>query len=81
MRVSKELAMQLWRDVFGSDLWAVDCFGTWIYRDDYGDTQTTRIAEGKGKGLIMVGMLTIFPIARNAMNNYEPMLITSKNRA
>jgi len=78
MKVSRELARKLWKDVFGSDLWAVDCFGTWIYRDDYGDTQTTRIRpNGNGKRYNYGWDVDhIFPVARNgkdAMNNYEPM--------
>jgi hypothetical protein len=78
MKPSKELILKLWKDVFGTNLWAIDCFGTWIYRDDYGNTNTTRIRpNGNGKRYNYGWNIDhIFPISRNgkdAMNNYEPM--------
>ena len=42
MTISKDVAMKLWKDVFGDVKWAVDCYGTWIYRDDYGECESTR---------------------------------------
>lgn len=52
MSISNEKARKLWNDVYGENtLWASDCFGTWIYRDDHGDYQKTRIRpNGSGKG-------------------------------
>lgn len=42
--MEKELALKIWNSVFGKNtIWAQDCFGTWIYRDDYGDVKTTRV--------------------------------------
>jgi hypothetical protein len=78
MTVNRKLAIKLWNDVFGNVLWAQDCFGTWIYRDDYGDTETTRIRpNGDGKRYSYGWNVDhIFPLARNGkdvMNNYEPM--------
>ncbi len=35
MMVDKELAMKLWRDVYGDKKYAQDCFGTWMCRDAY----------------------------------------------
>ena len=34
--IGKENARRLWRAAFGDALWAQDCFGTWMYREDYG---------------------------------------------
>ncbi|MDR0832128.1 MAG: hypothetical protein LBM99_04465 [Bacillales bacterium] len=78
MSVNRELALKLWNDVYGNNLWVTDCFGTWIYRDDYGDINTTRIRpNGDGKRYNYGWNIDhIFPISRNgkdAMNNYEPM--------
>lgn len=46
MNIDRDVAMKLWRDAYGTALWARDCFGTYIYRDDYGDYETTRIRPG-----------------------------------
>lgn len=46
----RELAMKLWKDIFGNELWAQDCFGTWMYRDDYGDHEKTRNDRPEGTG-------------------------------
>ena len=51
MTIDKDLAMKLWSDIFGKDtLWAQDCFGTWMYRDDYGDHEKTRNNRPGGNG-------------------------------
>ena len=34
--VSEELALKVWKAAFGDALWAQDCFGTWMCREDYG---------------------------------------------
>ena len=50
MTIDKDLAMKLWGDVYGNVLWATDCFGTYIYRDDYGDYDKKRLRpNGTGK--------------------------------
>ena len=46
MRVDEDIAMKLWKDVFGDQKWAVDCYGTWMYRDDYGKTDVLRVRPG-----------------------------------
>ena len=40
--MEREDALKMWDDIFGDRKWALDCFGTWIYRDDYGDTEKKR---------------------------------------
>ncbi|MBR5990552.1 MAG: hypothetical protein IK034_01790 [Bacilli bacterium] len=35
MNVDKDVAMKLWKDVFGDKKYALDCFGTWMCRDAY----------------------------------------------
>lgn len=50
MTITKDVAMRLWKDVFGNKVWARDCYGLWMYRDDYGDRETRRIRpDGNGK--------------------------------
>ena len=34
--VSKEIALRLWKAAFGDALWVQNCFGAWMYREDYG---------------------------------------------
>lgn len=70
--------MKIWSDVFGASmLWAQDCFGSWMHRDDYGDTKRLRKIPG---GVVEVNcgwrINTIMPTTlggRFAWNNYEPM--------
>ena len=50
MTINREVAMKLWRDIFGDKLWAQDCFGTWMYRDDYGNHEKTRNNRPGGNG-------------------------------
>lgn len=48
--MTKELAIKIWGDIYGDTLWAQDCFGTWIYKNDYGDTERLRIRpNGTGR--------------------------------
>lgn len=35
MTIDKDLAMKLWKDIFGNVRYAQDCFGTWMCRDAY----------------------------------------------
>ena len=82
MTVSREIAMKLWTDVFGNVLWAVDCFGTWIYRDDYGKTDIFRKRPGGTGKEYNYGWSVdhIMPVSKFAneseatfWNNLEPM--------
>ena len=35
--------MKLWNDVFDENtIWAQDCFGTWIYKDDFNHAESNR---------------------------------------
>lgn len=87
MKVSSDLAYKLWKDVFGTNLWVQDCFGTWIFRDDYGDTSTLRIRPSGNGNRYNYGWDVdhIFPLSKNGkdvMNNYEPMHhINNKEKA
>ncbi len=48
--MEKDKALRFWDTVFGKNVkWAQDCFGTWVYRDDYGDTEKKRIRPGNSK--------------------------------
>lgn len=48
--MDKETALKIWNSMFGKNsLWETDCYGTWIYRDDYGDIETKRIRPGNTK--------------------------------
>ena len=80
--MTKEDALKIWDDVFGNTKWAMDCFGTYMYRDDYGDTETMRIRpDGDGKKYSYGWEIDhIRPKSNfsneseaNIMNNYEPM--------
>ena len=50
MEITREIAFKLWSDIYGNNLWAQDCFGTWMYRDDYGDYNKTRNNRPGGTG-------------------------------
>ena len=83
MTVNKELALKIWKDVFGNKLWAQDCFGTWMYRDDYGVYDIKRNNRPGGTGNYYVygwDLDHIKPIASfnseneaTFFNNLEPM--------
>ncbi len=48
--MEKEKALEIWDILFGKDtLWVQDCFGTWMYREDYGDTEKKRVRPGNTK--------------------------------
>ena len=45
--MEKEKALELWDVIYGKGtVWATDCFGTWMCRDDYGDTEKKRERPG-----------------------------------
>lgn len=48
--MDKEKALKLWDTIFGKNKeWALDCFNTWMHREDYGDTEKKRIRPGNSK--------------------------------
>lgn len=78
MKVDKDTALMLWEYVYGNKTWATDCFGTYIYRDDYGDLKTKRIRpNGTGQSYNYGWSVDhIMPDAQGGkdhLNNYEPM--------
>ena len=76
-------ALALWDAIFGENtMWKRDCFGTWMHRDDYGDTEKTRIrpnGDGKkhsyGWEVDHIRPKSDFRNESDAnfLNNYEPM--------
>ncbi len=48
--MEKEKALEIWDSIFGAKKWATDCFGTWMYRDDYGETDKKRNNRPDGTG-------------------------------
>ena len=50
MTIDKELAMKLWKDIYGDKLFVKDCFGTYMYRDAYSNECVTMVRPfGDGK--------------------------------
>ena len=81
--MEKERALQIWDGIFGNRKWATDCFGTWMCRDDYGDTKKTRNDRPGGTGKYFsygweidhIRPKSNFKNEKDAdlLNNYEPM--------
>lgn len=81
--MEKEQALALWDAIYGeNNKWQCDCFGTWMYRDDYGDTETVRKrpnGDGKehsyGWEIDHIRPKSDFKNESDANinNNYEPM--------
>lgn len=81
--MEKEKALELWDAIYGKNvLWQSDCFGIYMYRNDYGDTETMRIRpNGDGKkhyyGWEIDHIRPKSDFANeddaNFLNNYEPM--------
>ena len=80
--MSNEIAMKLWKDVFGNKEWAQDCFGTWIKKGDYGVYDRKRVrpnGDGKkyhyGWDVDHIRPVSSFSDESDAdfYNNYEPM--------
>ena len=81
--VSKRTALKLWKAAFGDALWAQDCFGTWIYHDDYGKRGKLRDERPSNNGRFcrygwVVGLIMpakMFHSKDEALfwNNLEPM--------
>lgn len=43
MKINKENALRLWDIIYGEKDLAQDCFGTYIYREDFNDYTTKRL--------------------------------------
>ena len=82
--MEKEKALAIWDAIYGKNAskWQTDCFDIWIYRDDYGDTETHRKRpNGDGKehsyGWEIDHIRPKSSFAEeseaNLKNNYEPM--------
>lgn len=81
--MEKEKALLIWEAIYGKEvLWITDCFGTWMYKEDYGDIDKKRIRP-KGDGKLHTYGWEIDHIRpkdsyqnekeANFLNNYEPM--------
>lgn len=81
--MEKEKALELWDVIYGPNCkWMQDCFGTWMYRDDYGDPniQRRRVTQlGKsynyGWEIDHIRPKSSFDNESEGsfLNNYEPM--------
>ena len=47
--ISKDYALRLWKKRYGGQDYVRDCFGVWIFRDDYNDPSTKRSRLNNGK--------------------------------
>lgn len=81
--MEKKQALELWDAIFGKNHpWQLDCFGVWMYRDDYGDTEKKRIRPN-GDGRLHTYGWEIdhirpkdsfnYESEANFYNNYEPV--------
>lgn len=90
MEIKKDIAMKLWNDVFKEQIWAQDCFGTWMHRDDYGIYNKTRNNRPNGTGKDFIYGWDIDHIRpsstfnkdseSNFFNNFEPMHHTNNSQ-
>ena len=80
--MTREEALKIWEDIYGREKWAQDCFGTWMYKDDYGDYDKYRIRpNGTGQKyqygweIDHIRPRSDFKIETEAdfLNNYEPV--------
>ena len=81
--MEKEKALEIWDAIFGKNIyWMQDCFGAWMYRDDYGDVKTARKRPGGDGNNHLYGWeidhirpKSDFSNEKNAdfLNNYEPV--------
>lgn len=81
--MERERALEIWDAIYGkNNKWQVDCFGAWMYRDDYGDTEKKRVrpgGDGKqykyGWEIDHIRPKSDFESESNSnfLNNYEPM--------
>ena len=47
--ISRDYAMKLWKKRYGDKKYVRDCFGVWMYVDDYNDLSTKRSRLDNGK--------------------------------
>lgn len=48
--MEKKKALELWDAIYGKNsYWQPDCFGAWMYRNDYADQDTKRVTPNGGK--------------------------------
>ncbi|MBU1142306.1 MAG: HNH endonuclease [Firmicutes bacterium] len=86
MVITRVVAMRLWNDIFGENtIWARDCFGTWIHKDDFGNTTNMRRRpNGDGKEYVYGWTVDhIMPISKggkDTWNNFEPMHYINNNK-
>lgn len=80
MSVDIKTAEKLWKDVFGSKVWARDCFGTLMHRDAYSNVEVNmRWEDGKiydmSWNVDHIRPVSDFLYESDAdfWNNYEPM--------
>ena len=89
MEIDKDFALALWDGIFGKDkIWAQDCFGTWMYKYDYGKTGILRQRPG-GNGKTYTYGWCIDHIKPQSsfkekddstfLNNLEPMHYVNNN--
>lgn len=81
--MEREQALELWDAIYGKgNEWQTDCFGTWMYRNDYGDMDTKRLRpNGSGKKynygweIDHIRPKSDFSNEKSAdlLNNYEPV--------
>lgn len=77
MKINKENALRLWELIYGSRDLVQDCFGTYMYKYDFGDSATKRVWKNDGK-LYNFGWEIdhILPTSKGGTddnNNLEPM--------
>lgn len=90
MIMDKAMALRIWEDIYGDDKWAQDCFGTWMYKSDYGDREKRRNNRPGGTGeyyeygweIDHIRPKSSFEDENDAelKNNYEPMNWNNNNR-
>lgn len=47
--MTRDEAIKIWEDVFEDEKWVQDCYGTWMYKEDYGDYETYRKRPNQSK--------------------------------
>ncbi|MCB9498766.1 MAG: hypothetical protein H6687_02625 [Bacillales bacterium] len=82
MEIDRDTAMIFWKKTYGNKKYVMDCFGSWIYKEDYEDYETTRIRPGSDKLAKAYGWDINYIRPESAFkeetdidlkNNFEPM--------